>query len=338
MIVRLNILPGPTDSQSIQDRLGRSIGYLRISLTAACAMRCTYCRPKTLAQPKNEQRLSPAELEAMTRHLVTRHGLTKVRLTGGDPTSRPELVEIITRLSSIEGLDELAMTTNGLTLPKHAQDYARAGLDRLNISLDTLDSQRFTTLTGVDGLARVLEGIEAAQAAGLTPIKLNCVVIRGQNDRDLISLVHYATDHGLRLRFIELMPMGPLADQWADRYVRADQMREILSPAVTSWEKLPQGSESATHYRIMLPDGRVTTIGFITPMSCNFCAQCDRLRIAADGRVYPCLMDRPAGTLLSALRPSFDGDRMDQILQDAYQNKSPEHPAHGFGIMTRIGG
>lgn len=328
----------PRPAPRIADPQGRSIGYLRLSLTRNCAMRCTYCRPGFVTNAPEPDALGADEIGSLVRHLVDRHGVHKVRLTGGDPTSRPDLLEIVERVASIGGVSDLAMTTHGLTLARDAQRLRAAGLDRVNVSLDTLDARRYAQLTGVDALGRVRAGIDAAVGAGFAPIKLNTVVVRGRNDGDLLSLVRFAADRGLGLRFIELMPMGPLADRWRERYVTAEQMRRSLEPSLGSWERLPQGSESATRYRVTLGDGRATTIGFITPMSCNFCAGCDRLRIAADGAVYPCLMDRPTGSVRSALRPTLDADAFDAVLRRAYAGKQPEHPHDGVAVMTHIGG
>jgi GTP 3',8-cyclase len=328
----------------LQDSHRRRFGYLRLSLTKACALRCVYCRPAQMGHPRGEPLLTPEEIERLIRHLARQHGVHKVRLTGGDPTSRPDLVEIIGRIAALPGagagagVPRLAMTTHGLTLAQHAGAYARAGLHAVNISLDTLDRARFAHLTGVDGLERVLAGIDAALAAGLAPIRLNAVVVKGQNERDLVGLVRFAGRKGVEVRFIELMPMGPLAPVWAQRYVPEARMREHLDAAVTAWAELPQGADSARRYRVRLDDGQEATVGFITPMSCNFCASCNRMRLAADGTLYPCLMDQPAGTLLPALRPRFDPDELDRRLEAAFAHKAMEHPHQGVVVMTHIGG
>ncbi len=274
----------------------------------------------------------------MVRHLVTEHGLTKVRLTGGDPTARADLLDIIRQVSRIQGVGDLAMTTNGLTLARHAADYAAAGLGRVNISLDSLDRKRFADMTGVDGMDRVIAGIDTALIAGLTPVKINTVVLRDGNLADLPALVDFAASRQVEVRFIELMPMGPLGDQWADRYVPASVMRNRLESVVHCWEPLPQGSDSALRYRVTLRDGRSACIGFITPMSCNFCSACNRLRITSDGSVYPCLMDQPRGSIMHAVRPRLDTQRFDRVLEQALQDKAPEHPTTGFAVMTQIGG
>lgn len=321
----------------MQDTIGRAVRYLRLSLTPACHMSCVYCRPGFHTNHAPDM-LTPGEIEALVGHLVDRHGVRKVRLTGGDPTARADLIEIIERLSRIDKIDDLAMTTNGLSLASRARDYARAGLHRVNVSLDSLDRADFASMTGVDGLDRVLQGIDAAINAGLTPLKINTVVFRGGNESQLPGLVRYAASRAAAIRFIELMPMGPLGAQWADRYVPEEEMRAGLDAVVEGWTPLEQGSDSAKVFLARLRDGDSANIGFITPMSCNFCSACNRVRIASDGSLYPCLMDTPSGSILDAVRPRFDPERFDDILRDGMAKKAPEHPSRGFVTMTIIGG
>lgn len=320
----------------MRDCCQRPVRYLRLSLTQACQMRCVYCRPSTLTC--HDAKLSPAQIGAIVAHLAEHHSLHKVRLTGGDPSARADLVDIIAAVAATGAVDDLAMTTNGLSLAARAGEYAAAGLHRVNVSLDTLDPQRFSRMTGVNALDRVIRGIDAAIDAGLTPVKLNTVVVRGQNERDLPTLVEFAASRGAPIRFIELMPMGPLAGQWADRYLPMSAMREALGDTVARWQPLTQGSDSARNFRATLHDGRTVTIGFITPMSCNFCHACDRLRIASDGGIYPCLMDKPRGSVLPAVESGFDPRKLDQLLADALARKAPMHPQTGFVTMTTIGG
>lgn len=302
-------------------------------------MRCLYCRPRNAA-PFSPARhpLTSSEIESLVRHLVLTHGLSKVRLTGGEPTSRGDLLDVIRRLRSIESLGELAMTTNGLTLASKAPALAAAGLSRVNISLDSLDPAVFGRMTGVNGLPRVLAGIDAAVAVGLHPVKLNTVVVRGMNDHEPPALLDFAARRGLEIRFIELMPMGPLADRWAERYVPEAEVRRRLDELVACWVPLPVGPESARRYDVRLADGRRAAVGFITPMSCDFCAACNRIRIGSDGAFYPCLMDKPAGSLLPALRPRLDPELLDHLLLTGLAGKSPHHPATGAEVMTQIGG
>jgi len=322
----------------LRDAKGRTIKYLRLSLTSACPLRCVYCRPtRNLISPEASM-LEPVDVETLANHLARQHGLSKVRLTGGDPTSRPDLVEIIHRLARIPQIQDLAMTTHGLTLSARAGEYKKAGLHRVNISLDTLDIAQFQRITGTDGLDRVLAGIHAAQEVGLNPIRINTVVIRGENEDQLISLLQFAARHKFEIRFIELMPMGPLADSWRDRYVPECQIRERLAPIVRSWHAMTRATDSARRYRVILDDGHMTTVGFISAMSGCFCQDCNRIRITSDGSVFPCLMGSAAANLMPALRPRLAADRLDQILAEAIATKQPRHPACGVAVMTQIGG
>lgn len=301
-------------------------------------MRCLYCRPEGLANACTTSQLSVQEIHTLVQHLAQHHGLKKVRLTGGEPTVRADLPDIIACLADIPQIRELALTTNGLTLSRQAARYAQAGLQRVNISLDSLDPDTFGRMTGVHRLEQVLEGIDAAVACGLNPVKLNAVVVKGINDHQLVDLVRFAARRKLEIRFIELMPMGPLADRWEERFVTESRMRQILSEAVADWQPQPMDSSSARSYIAHLIDGQQARIGFITAMSCPFCQQCDRIRIGADGMFFPCLMDQPAGSLLPALRPVFDASRLNQLLATGLAGKAPAHPAVGVGIMTHIGG
>lgn len=322
----------------MHDRFGRSIRYLRLSVTPACSMRCVYCRPVGIGNDSLSGLMSPREFEQVVRHLVESHGLSKVRLTGGEPTARSDILQIVRRIAGIRGIQDLAMTTNGLTLPRLARPLREAGLRRVNISLDSLEPKRFADMTGVDGLERVKQGIDAALQAELRPVKLNTVVVRGQNDQELPDLIRFAAEKDLEIRFIELMPMGPLADQWKHRYVCADEMRRTIAPHVLVSQDQVRDASAARLVRAVLPDGRIARYGFITPMSCPFCDLCNRIRISAEGALFPCLMDRPKANLMSAIRPHFDPEAFDAILFDALESKQEEHPSTGFIPMIQIGG
>ncbi len=321
----------------IADMHGRTIRYLRLSLTPACDMRCVYCRPASASRASTAARLSADEIDQLVRHLAGGHGLRKVRLTGGEPTRREDLLDIVRRLARIEALSELAMTTNGATLERQAKPLADAGLQRVNISLDSLDPRRFQRITGVNALDRVLRGVDAAQGAGL-PVKLNTVVLCGENDEELPQLLRFAARHALEIRFIELMPMGPLAGQWADRFVSAKEMRGRLIAVVRRWTALPPGDAPARVYQAHMIDGTTARVGFIAAMSCPFCDGCSRIRIASDGRFYPCLMDRPQGNVLCAIRPHLDAQALDELLSRGLRRKASEHPCTGAAVMTAIGG
>jgi cyclic pyranopterin phosphate synthase len=319
------------------DSLGRSIRYLRLSITPACPMQCSYCRP-AVRDRGDRPVLTLEEIVALARHLVVRHGVTKVRLSGGEPTSRPDLPWLVRRLSGIEGLVDLAMTTNGLSLERQAAALAEAGLGRVNVSLDSLCRQNFERITGIDGLDRVLCGLDAAAAAGLSPVKLNVVVVRGENDHELPALVEFAAQRQLEMRLIELMPMGPLADRWEQRFVSEEVMRQSLADTVVSWEPLPTEAESARRFSVGLNNGRRAILGFIAAMSRPFCDRCNRIRIASDGSFYPCLMGPAGATLLPALRPVFNPAAVDELIKAHLSEKAAQHPIAGVAVMGDLGG
>lgn len=328
-----------TSRACLQDACGRRVRYLRLSVTPACPMRCLYCRPVStlpLRYGTSEACLSPTEIQQLVETLVA-VGLRKVRVTGGEPTARADLLDIVRRLASVRGLDDLAMTTNGLTLARQARALAVAGLRRVNVSLDSLDAGRFRRITGIDALPRVLEGIDAAIASGLTPLKLNCVVVRGENDHECPELLQFAADKQVELRFIELMPMGPLANCWRERFVSSAETRSRLDPLVARWSPRDQGSAPTRSFDVLLRDGRSTRVGFISAMSCPFCDRCDRVRIAADGSFFGCLMDRPTISLLPALRP-FDPEALFERIERALERKPRQHAQRGHSEMVSIGG
>lgn len=337
-MIALGEHPARTPPTPLADRVGREVRYLRLSVTPACPMRCIYCRPAAEVHTPSFHLLSRQEIGEIVTHLVRRHGLRKVRLTGGEPTSRPDLLAIVQTLSADAGVTELAMTTNGLRLANMAEGLKAAGLDRVNVSIDSLDRRRFEQMTGIDGLTRVIHGIDAAVAAGLGPVKLNTVVVRGHNDDELDGLVAFAAERDLEIRFIELMPMGPLKDRWRERFVSEQEMRKRLARIVAAWVPIPWRGGAARCYRAQLFDGRVASVGFISAMSCPFCERCDRIRITANGDWYPCLMDRPAGSLLPALRPVFNPGGLDDLLRRGMPLKQDRHPGSGVVTMTVMGG
>ncbi len=282
--------------------------------------------------------LTPQEFGHIADHLIDLHGVKKVRITGGDPTARSDLPEIIQRIAQCHPDIDLAMSTNGLAMDRLAGVCKSAGLKRVNISLDTLDEATFEQLSSKRGIEHVIAGIDASLAAGLAPVKLNMVVMRGINDGQIPEMVAFAAARKVQLRFIELMPMGPLAGNWQQYYLSADHIRRRIEPITLSWRPLQQGAASSRNFHVILRDGQTVTLGFITPMSCNFCGNCNRLRISCTGEIFPCLMDQPRGSLLSALRPKYDPVKFDALLSAALREKAAEHPHDGFVTMTSIGG
>ncbi|QQE09988.1 GTP 3',8-cyclase MoaA [Planctomycetota bacterium] len=333
-----NKLRTSESDSALKDTHGRQINYLRLSITQKCPMSCIYCRPANYKQCTSSHNLSSEQMIQFVSHMASQYGITKVRITGGEPTAHFELINLISGISSIPQVKDLAMTTGGLTLANSAHAYAQAGLNRINISLDSLDQTMFKSMTGVNGLERVLDGINAAKNANISPIKLNTVVLRGKNDHELGNLVHFAAEQAISIRFIELMPMGPLAASWSKYYMPVSQIQHRLAPSIRQWTEYPQGADSAKMYKATLHTGKQVKIGFITPMSCNFCDNCNRIRITSDGEVYPCLMDQSAGSILPAMKPVFNPDHLDTILHDCLTLKAPQHPTIGLNVMTNIGG
>lgn len=265
----------------MQDGCGRTIDYLRLSVTDLCNYRCRYCMPpEGVTKRGHEEMLSLEELAEIAEAAV-RVGVKKIRLTGGEPLVRRGIVELCRRLRAIPGLEELCLTTNGALLPQLAAPLREAGVDRLNISLDTLRPDRFAEMTRLGRLSDTLAGIEAAEAAGFHNLKLDTVLIGGFNDDEIEDFVNLTREHPWEVRFIELMPMGPCAAWDRTCFLSADTVLSRL-PELEPLEA--QGV--ARRYRIPGAEG---TIGLISPVSHDFCAQCRRIRVTADGKLKGCL-------------------------------------------------
>ncbi len=281
----------PRQPEQLQDRFGRKLTYLRISVTDRCNMRCDYCRPAPDAYraESHAQILRYEEIERIVR-VAAGLGVTKLRLTGGEPLVRRDLPLLVEKLANIPGITDLSMTTNATLLGKYAHDLVSAGLGRINISIDSLHSLRFRKLTGGE-LAPVLAGIEAAKAAGLLPIKLNTVLMRGINAGDghseVAELIDFAAANHATIRFIELMPMKQGMD-WEQHYISIDEVlqREDVRARVDVDAALETGNTAARYLPLKNGSGEV---GFIMPMSERFCAGCNRLRLTSDGGLRSCL-------------------------------------------------
>jgi cyclic pyranopterin phosphate synthase len=275
-----------------KDRFNREIDYLRISLVDHCNLRCVYCMPLDVRRSTSGTKwLEPAELEMVARAAIG-VGFRKIRLTGGEPTLRPDLLEIVERLASIEGVDDLALTTNGILLPRLAVPLARAGLRRVNVHVDTLDADRLAKIMRFGTLAEIWAGIEAAEAAGLTPIKLNAVVTRGFNDGDVVDLAALTLRRSWHVRFIELMPLGvgePAALSRA-KFVPSSETEARIVAALGALTQLPVADPSDESRNTKLA-GACGTIGFISPVSQPYCGTCNRMRLTADGKFHLCLLN-----------------------------------------------
>ncbi len=267
---------------ALQDHMGREITYLRVSLTDLCNLRCVYCMPpEGVAKRAHSDILSLEEIVEIARAAVSL-GVKKIRLTGGEPLVRRGVVGLCRELAAIRGVEELTLTTNGILLPRMAEELRAAGVRRVNISLDTLDAEKYARITRGGRLADALAGIEAAKAAGLAPIKLNAVLIGGFNDGEIPALAALSEREPVEVRFIELMPIGETLPFAPAAYLPCSAVLDRL-PAL---EPLPHDGGVARRYRL---PGAAGTVGLISPLSCKFCERCNRLRLTADGFLKPCL-------------------------------------------------
>jgi cyclic pyranopterin phosphate synthase len=311
------------------DRHNRIISYLRISVTERCNFRCVYCMPaEGITLSPREDILSFEEIARVAR-VASTLGLKKVRLTGGEPTVRRDLPHLVAMLRGITGIREIAMTTNGALLPDLAHPLRQAGLDRVNISLDTLSAQRAQQIARRDAHESVLRGIDAAVAAGLTPLKLNCVVMRGFNDDELPPLAHYATERGAQIRFIEYMPMGEARLDERNRTVTAYAMLELLAPHFDLVQE-PASTRSEDPARGWVCRRSGARIGFITSMSEHFCDTCNRMRLTAEGGLRPCLHQDAEVDVRHILRNGGSDDELAAAFHRAADLKWAGHRMNDF--------
>jgi len=305
----------------LQDSFKRNIHYLRISITDRCNLRCIYCMPGEGSPfiPRHAL-LSTDEIFEVTR-VGVRLGIRSIRFTGGEPLVREEVISLVRRIRELSGLQDLSMTTNGVLLKRYARALAQAGLQRINISLDTLDPERFHNITRFGRIEDVFSGIEAALETGLSPIKLNMVVIRGVNDHEILQLARYSLKKPLHVRFIELMPIGEYFEP--DRVLPANDILRCLNDFKPL--KPVAGPLGCGPARSWAWPGAKGTIGIIGAVSQAFCATCNRLRLTADGHLRPCLDHEGAIDLKPALRPRCDDDQLIQLFQKAVQAKPVSH-------------
>lgn len=315
----------------MNDMLGRKISYLRLSVTDLCDLRCIYCMPEHgVPKRAHSEICSPEELCDMAAAAVSL-GVRKVRITGGEPLVRRGVVSLCQMLRALPGLEELCLTTNGVRLPELAAPLREAGVDRLNISLDTLRPERYRSITRIGELSSVLRGLDAAEAAGFSHTKLNCVLMGGVNDDEIEDFVRLTQARPLSVRFIELMPMGACAKWEKARFLPAGAVLDRVP------ELVPAGTDGVSRlYRI---PGAAGTVGLIEPMSHAFCAECSRIRITADGKLKPCLH---ADTEI-ALR-GLHGEALLDALRQGIARKPERHAltrdgqSHAGRCMSEIGG
>jgi cyclic pyranopterin phosphate synthase len=323
----------------LRDRYGRTIEYLRLSVTDRCDLRCTYCMPtgfKGFEEP--EDWLTFDEIERLLRAFA-RLGTRRIRLTGGEPLLRRHVTDLAARIAAIPGVDDLSLSTNATTLRRHAQALRQAGVARINVSLDSLDRKCMESITGRDSHGRILDGIMAGKEAGFDPIKINMVAMRGVNDGEIDRMAEFCIGHGFVLRLIEVMPMGETGRNTA--YMDLQPVRERLQQR---FDLVPQALElggGPARY-LATRDGR-SSIGFITPLSQHFCATCNRVRLSVDGTLYLCLGQEEKFEFRPLLRGGASDADLEDAIRHAIELKPHQHdftarPEKIVRFMSQTGG
>lgn len=317
------------------DTYGRVHRDLRVSVTDRCNLRCTYCMPPDFADWMPGDHLLSIDELMLVIEVAVAEGVTSIRLTGGEPLIRPDIVEIVRRINSLPTPPRINLTTNALKLQQLAQPLADAGLERVNISLDTLDRERFSRLTFRDRFDDVIAGIEAALAAGLAPVKVNTVLMRGVNDDEAVPMLRHSLEHGWHLRFIEQMPLDAQGSWERSEMITAGEIHRMLEAEFTLTPKPGRGSAPAEEF---LVDGGPGTVGIIASVSKPFCAACDRLRLTADGQLRNCLFARDETDVRGTLRdPALDdGQRRERIAGLFAAATLAKLPGHGINDPSFI--
>ena len=307
----------------LTDKHNRHINYLRLSVTDRCNLRCVYCMPPTgVTCIAHEQVLRFEEMLAIAR-CAARIGITKIRITGGEPLVRRGIVELTRQLAQLPGIDDLSMTTNGTLLEEYAAPLADAGLRRINISLDSLDPEKFRRITRVGDIDSVLRGITAVRKAGFNPIKINVVAMRGVNDDEIVDFARLTLDRPVHIRFIEFMPVDNRSSWDHEYFISTTEMIDRISAhAPLEPDTETQVTGPARMYRLTGAAGR---IGFISPLSNHFCATCNRLRLTSDGRLRNCLFSDEETDLPTPLRNGCTDAALDQIVRAAVAAKPLRH-------------
>ena len=310
-----------------RDRFGREINYLRISVIDHCNLRCVYCMPlRGLSFVPSPELLTAEEIETVARAAV-QVGFHKFRLTGGEPTLRPDIVEIVRRIAATPGVEDVAMTTNAVLLPRLAAPLAEAGLRRLNIHVDTFHPERLKKIMRFGSIDEIEAGIAAAEGAGLRPIKINCVVTRDYNDQDVTDLALRARERNWHVRFIELMPLGggETAHVALAQFVPSRETKQRIEDALGRLVPVPGGHPSDESKNFRFADGKGGVIGFISPVSEPYCGSCNRMRLTADGKFHLCLLNDDELDVKKALRTGGGVPAVAAILARAVALKPTGH-------------
>ena len=310
-------------STQLADRFGRKVDYLRISITDRCDFRCVYCMGEDMTFLPRDQILSLEEIYTIASAFVEL-GVTKIRITGGEPLVRKGALDLLAKLGRLDGLRELVLTTNGSQLATMALPLQQAEVKRINISLDTLDAANFRAITRTGDLSQVLAGIDAARAAGFARIKLNSVILKSKNHHEVVDLVQFAVDKGIDISFIEEMPLGTVNQH--DRsaaYYSSDCIKADLARRFTLLASTEKTGGPSVYYKVQ---GSDTRVGFISPHSANFCASCNRVRLTVEGRLLLCLGNEHSVDLKHVVRSHpDDGAALQRAIVDAMQIKPEKH-------------
>ena len=311
-----------TVGRDLVDGFGRRITYLRLSITDRCDLRCTYCMPERMTFLPRKEVLDLEELYALARGFMDR-GVRKIRLTGGEPLVRRDAIDLVRALGRHvgDGLDELTMTTNGTQLATHAAALRDAGVARINVSLDTLDRDTFRMLSRRDALPQVLEGIAAAKAAGIA-VKINTVALKGVNEHEIPSLVEWAHGEGHGITLIETMPLGVVDEDRSDRFLPLSRVRRELEQR---WTLKPSNHRTGGPSRYVRVEETGGLLGLITPLTENFCAGCNRIRVTTTGQLFPCLGGGERVDLRAALRSETPRENLEAALDEAMAIKPERH-------------
>ncbi len=326
--------------QGLTDSFNRAIEYVRLSVTDRCDLRCTYCLPsgyRNFSEPENW--LTFDEIERVIR-AFTELGVRRVRLTGGEPLTRRHLPELAMRLHALPHLEDLSLSTNGVQLKKYAPALRRAGVQRVNISLDSLQPGRFADITGGGKLDKVLEGLSAAKQSGMNPVKINMVVMKNLNDDEVEAMVQFCIEQGFTLRLIETMPMGDTGRSASGHYLSLEEVRRRLAEQFELVPAVMPGGGPARYVRVAGTDLR---IGFITPISQHFCETCNRVRLSADGALYLCLGQDDKLELRPLLRQGISDEELKAAIRAAILRKPERHefreqPQKIIRFMSLTGG
>ncbi len=329
-----------TKANNLIDPFNRKIEYIRLSVTDRCNLRCFYCLPEDYKNPKIPDTWLTFNEISRVIGAFGRLGVSRVRITGGEPLARKGLSDLAIQLSQLQGVDDLSLSTNAINLDKHVNGLVKAGVQRINVSLDSLKEDRFAKITGGGKLSKVLAGLMAAKAAGLSPIKINMVAMQGVNDDEFVDMMAFCIKHNFTLRFIETMPMGTPGEAASKHYIALDKVRKQLQKHYNLIPGFMAGGGPARYYQVV---GSQFKVGFITPISQHFCETCNRVRLSAEGTLYLCLGQENSVPLRQLLRDGITDDALEQVLINAIASKPEKHefnekPTQIVRFMSMTGG